>query len=1762
MSATVNIGTLEGLIRWKADDADLQRSLSDVAKKADVSKTQLKQYNQELAGIDSAYKRVVAAIDPTSAATQKYERAQTALGRALKAGLIDQHKHNELLEKAKETYSSSHSGLESLVSKIVQMTGVLGPAGAAGHEAAEGIEALVAKGAGVGELLASFGPLLPVIAAVAVALAGVALAFEGFEFIKEAVGEGLKLQSVIERLNDSLRNTGSYSGLSAHEIVELADKFEFLTGRSKQEEVEAATLLSRFKNLNEEGFRKGFDVVNAYAKAMGITAPEAARKLGPALDGNTRSVRSLREAGVDLTRGQIATLNQMVETGHIAEYQAKVFDILHEKVGTVADGFDKNLNRQMGRARDLFDEFKEGIASEVIPALEDTVSVLVESAGGWEYLKTVVSVAGHLIGDIVRHFVYGTVGLFYDLRIALNNVAIFFDKMVIGIAGSVERLAIAGEAIPGLGTIAKGLETVFHSAVNNASKDLYNDSLALVGNQSARAKLIAGLEGHRQALDGDTTANKKHGSAQDEVASAQKRVNDLIADANKITRSYSDTLGDLTTKLVDQAISQGKLLSAAEKGTLAYAQARQEAERLNAVESAIVQIEKAHRTEIEKLSDLKTKLLDEKRPNEAGKIQSQIDAENKAYARQVKQIGDLAGKSHDLKVATDERNKSNQQTDEFLSQMLTLQGELTDAIDGTSFSSREFAIRLDTQKRQLLAVAEADGVLGKSIAETTRREHERVNAIKDTIDVAKQLRSLDNQASLQTAISRIDASQSRYLQQIEEQYLQTVAAIGHGSIEEGKRIIDETEKVLALFGVDIGDLSAKIKSDLKTLQDAEISKAVAGASRTPFDLYKQERDRIEQYISNSTSRTSQQIKDAHAYLVRLDEQYWSDQLSVWSSSLDKLSGLFGGALGGMLQKIRSWINQIQQVMEAMQSLKLASGGFDSSTLGAAFTKYGTYAAYGFLAWVGLKIYEGWTQARTKFGEASIGGGTSGDSRIADQIAQVITDLTQQVADLASQWHLGLISLASGSVSIGANSDGEIIVKSLIDNVGRVFKTMTEALDYAKVQALKFATFSEQTSELVRAAILKSRATTTGGLQADIDFANRLATQNLSDMEQQFHTFLQTFVEDFRHLMTLFGPGSLRSLGDFAQLSTAAQSAIDSLLGGIQGMYDQLTGHKVDQDAIDERNRVAFNAQRAITIAQLTLLYEEIKARIVEYQVRLRILQSGVLGGGGGNDARPPNTKGGGVLLRDDRNPTGDSGLAALLQVLDNLARAMQGLPPEIAPGGVRRGGGGRNAANRTSVQSFIDDRRFQLSLVGMDDFHHHLAQIKKDYDAQILAAGKDKKLREQLLALQQQETAAAVAAHDKEVAAHQSDVRTQFTQLVAPNAFEQATRQFEDMKKEIEKSGFSADEAAAMLARLTAAEADAIKKLGQQQFASLLGDLSSIVADSDTNVQQHTLHNELLRSQEIINYQIKMIELRAEYELLKAKGVLTQQEVNLLDKAFGWIDANANILPGGKDWSPNFEQPRGEAIFARSYADAATNLNGAADKLRSAAQSLIDYQTSLHTDASLGLVDPRAALENAKADYEADRAKALGGDADSIGKLKDFAETYRRNLIAFSPSSELTASVLSGIDDTINRIKALPAVQQALSSDGKAIVDGLGTVASGVSMVHLATSAVNDNTKATKEKLDSLTPDTIADAAKAKQADYLNATLTAQQASAASLKAVSDDIKTLASNVLAWRTEARANVDESYEQLKDANVSLDKIASNTKHARKLAGTGG
>lgn len=586
---------------------------------------------------------------------------------------------------------------------------------------------------------------------------------------------------------------------------------------------------------------------------------------------------------------------------------------------------------------------------------------------------------------------------------------------------------------------------------------------------------------------------------------------------------------------------------------------------------------------------------------------------------------------------------------------------------------------------------------------------------------------------------------------------------------------------------------------------------------------------------------------------------------------------------------------------------LASGSGGAS----AWSSYGAVASYAFLAWVGYNIYKGWTRKRATFGELGLDFAAVGSRQIGDSLREVVQGIISGISDLTKEWRLGIEQL--GQVSVGVTSKGVIYVKTALDAVGQVFKTMEEAVEYAKLQAIKLATFGKETSALIQAAIRGSQATTLQGLGSDIDFARMLEGLGLPEVGRQLLEFTQTAVDNFRRAMDLFRD-------DLSQAAVAVGAIMTDFSGNLWSLYNNLQGIKEDPKAKWERDKAAYNAQRAIMVAQITLLYEEIKARVAAYQAHRLYLQQfggeGGLGGGagggglgGGGVTRGPGeggygggqsggrgpSKGGwnpNEPKPDLRNPGNDPQLAALLQILDNLARALSGLPPAITGGYTgARGGGGRGAARADARRSALDQLEemrarsqgeyAQLLLESNRAMREWKETVKEGKLTTAEAAEGERLLREQ---------------RQQAIDAFRQSLFGDVSAFVGVNPFQQIKNDADALRDRLRdalgQGAIKWREFKAEMDKLNAAERERLAILAKETLAGTMEGLAKYVTDE-------TLRTQLLQEAAVLKFEIEYANLLATTELLRAQGV----NVELLDAAIRNIGANmpqvlANLREG------------------------------------------------------------------------------------------------------------------------------------------------------------------------------------------------------------------------------------------------------------------------
>lgn len=1797
--------------------------------------------------IEQSFKRLTASLDPVVAGHQRYEQAQKTLDAALSKGLISQDKYNHLLGEAKEKFLGAHHESASFSTAIEGISKLLGFGGKEAGEYGEKIESITGRVGGLTAVLGELGPVLPIVIGVAAAVAGLAVAFEGFEILKEIIAEGMKTQVVYAQLEATLRATGSSANLSSHELIEQAGALALLAGKNKEVVVGAENVLSRFSKIGEETFPRATRAVLDYAQSTGKGLDESGKVIGKVLQGSTVGLRALQSVGVVFAAEQKKALTQLVETGKIAQYQEIIFKALEQAVGGSAEAYGNTLAGGVGKAKFVLSEFKEAVASEIIPALELLTSDLIESLGGWKKVAETVVSWGHIVGDAVRTTVIGAIIAYHqwvletlDLEIAvadgLKNISGFFLQTAANIANAASHLPkILG------GGQAQSQAAAQLSALKQAS-DITFGAISASARESAQAqvtslaKATSSLIEHKQALEGTDKVYAHHKDVLDSVSKANAELQHKI---ESLTEKYAIAAHNAEEKANAEAIGGSVLRQTTEQSAahLKIVEAVNAIEKLSkagkldliATLTVLSDAELGWNTQSEKNKELLSAriALDhdavlnalkiaEARTGGTSAIISQEAAEEAYRTAFAKGLEDDKAYIATLTILIAKRKENAKQTDtilaqikrdlDFKNQLRTAEAKLADALSGTLKASRFVSAQIEIENRVQKEGAQLDFDRIAAITAEVYANQKKITSLEDVAKAAKSLRDVFNEADFQVAVSGISTTDGN-LRQIQEQWLSLLGTMGDGSIVEGQRIFDA-----------LGKSADDVKAAFQKINDAATIKSFQGAGQSIYDRYKAERDNIERIILESSGKVINIERDGRAKIAELTAQFWDSQLSEWGSAL----GFLGDHFGGFFKQLQELVNGIQSALKFGQSVSnIASGA--GANASAAASLGGIAAVVGIFAvvydFVGKMIKKA---KETKYGNGTdftIINGVIGTTQLDTGSMKLVDAIKSMVQNLGQALGGAVTDIAT--IGLKIRNDGKYIAAW----VQGQFIGHFESVDDAIKAALSYALTTGQIGISGLANLIKQGLAqwTSPNLDDEMAFLKQL--REIGDLASSNATNLTDTVN---HLMDLFH--ALSQVKDVTP--DVIQGFVDigtNIVNAFQAWSDEITGRVKTPDELlfdKQREGALFNAKLALYRAGLQLQELDLQGQAAALRARAALVGAG--GGGGGMGGGGLGRGGAGGAGRGEGGGEGGGGgehglfayeitslsnyvaaraqlvhaeltvnsdyisargqlvvaeasiydqqLAAIMAQINAIDQILANLPTEIDIPSIRLPGGGSGSGGAdTSARDFrrrLDDiahsglpsaeaafrslqnqirdlteeaqrlhvpvtalapaiaeltRQFQANLLAQA---HALAGIGTDFTSR-LQAGLD--FFASITQLGRNITGIPDWLRNVLEGRFLDSMRADWQGRVdafrgLTNPMLEISAQADTLQQDLVALAAATHMSAAQIAAAQAQIAEGVQYQRQSAINSIL---DRVFADLKGSAQWSAQSLAFEKQKVEINYRLIEFQLRA----LGAWDAATQA---LVDAAH-----QAAIAAIGADTSSN------------SLSSAANDLSAAAsaqqaiiDKWKSALDSWHQYQTSLNTDASLGGVNSREALTNSKSIYEALRNRAMGGDATALAGLGGAAETYRKNLQQFSPSSELLASVLADMR-SLNLDSVTP-----INTDTTAIVSSVNAVSAAINTQtahwtnHFANQTANDNlTSDRADRTNNQGFDKVAN----KQMD-----------TTAAVTGLRSDMQALGATILAWRTEARGNSDTLIGIEDDMLTATNKVLNAIGRGGVLAGVGG
>jgi hypothetical protein len=153
---------------------------------------------------------------------------------------------------------------------------------------------------------------------------------------RKTIEETEAAQAAMAQLEAAVASTGGAAGRSVEQLDALSIALQKQTTYSDEAVKGAEAMLLSFDKIKGAEFDRATAAVTDLAARMGGDLPEAAVKLGKALQDPEHGLAALRKSGISFSDSQIAVIKQMYATGQVAAAQNMILDEMQKKFGGAA----------------------------------------------------------------------------------------------------------------------------------------------------------------------------------------------------------------------------------------------------------------------------------------------------------------------------------------------------------------------------------------------------------------------------------------------------------------------------------------------------------------------------------------------------------------------------------------------------------------------------------------------------------------------------------------------------------------------------------------------------------------------------------------------------------------------------------------------------------------------------------------------------------------------------------------------------------------------------------------------------------------------------------------------------------------------------------------------------------------------------------------------------------------------------------------------------------------------------------------------------------------------------------------------------------------------------------------------------------------------------------------------------------------------------------------------------------------------------------
>jgi len=260
------------------------------------------------------------------------------------------------------------------------------------------------------------------------------------------VNEAIEFEKITAQTEAVVKSTGGAAGLTAQEIIDMADALEGATGIGDDAILQGQNLLLTFTNIGKDVFPSATQAMLDMSVAMGTDASSQAIVLGKALNDPTTGLSALTRVGIQFTDEQKKLIQSLQESGDMAGAQTIILQELERQFGGSAEAAGNTFAGQLAKLQNTFGDVKKEIGQQFMPILLQLATALSEWLNKPEIqaaLSALIARIGEFalkVGEIVSLLLQG------DIQGALttafgSEIAAKIIEITTAISGFIQQVA-------------------------------------------------------------------------------------------------------------------------------------------------------------------------------------------------------------------------------------------------------------------------------------------------------------------------------------------------------------------------------------------------------------------------------------------------------------------------------------------------------------------------------------------------------------------------------------------------------------------------------------------------------------------------------------------------------------------------------------------------------------------------------------------------------------------------------------------------------------------------------------------------------------------------------------------------------------------------------------------------------------------------------------------------------------------------------------------------------------------------------------------------------------------------------------------------------------------------------------------------------------------------------------------------------------------------------------------------------------------------